>query len=69
MIHFIVEDPRLSVEKETLIYGWNGLLYTTCNPKMTEKVQMGLQGMSGNHVPVLSHKTWRIEARKLFFGK
>jgi len=69
MIHFIVSDPDCPVSNSTEIFKHGSLMYTICNPKMVEKVKNGLQGMTGNLVPIFSITDWQFQVRKHLAGK
>lgn len=69
MIHFIVSDPTCAESNSTGIWSYRKLMFTRCSPKMVEKVQQGLQGMSGNFVPIFKHTDWEKQADKLLTGK
>jgi len=69
MIHFIISDPNCPMSNSTSIYQHGSLKYTKCNPKMVEKVKDGLQGMTGNLVPIFNHTDWEHQASKLLTGK
>lgn len=68
MVHFIVSDPKCPITNSAGIYPHNGLYFTRCHPSKVDKVQQGLQGISGNYVPVFNVSDWVQQADKLFFG-
>lgn len=69
MIHFIVSDPSCPPSNSAGIYEYKKLLFTRCHPTKTDKVQEGLQGMSGNLVPVFNVTDYKKQADKLLYGK
>jgi hypothetical protein len=71
MIHFIVSDPACSIEKDKSvgIYPYKMLKFTRCHPSQVEKVRMGLQGLTGNHIPIFNVTDWEKQAIKLLTGK
>lgn len=69
MIQFIVSDPECPLSNSTNIHKHGSLLFTRCNPKMVEKVRDGLQGLTGNLIPVYNHTDWEFQVRKHLTGK
>jgi len=69
MIHFIVADITCKRAKSIGIYPYKKLRFTRCHPDDAERAQIGLQGMTGNLVPIFSVTDWEVQVNKLLMGK
>jgi len=71
MVHFIVSDPscKITDDNSVGIYPYRGLMFTRCNPEQVERVREGLQGLTGNYIPIFNVKDWEKSASKLLMGK